>query len=54
MTDARAVLQRAAELAADYVETLGDRPVFPAARGDSAVGRDGLRYHSDWQGNGLT
>src|SRR5215468_10418059 len=31
MTDARAVLQRAAELAADYVETLGDRPVFPDA-----------------------
>jgi glutamate/tyrosine decarboxylase-like PLP-dependent enzyme len=29
MTDARAVLQRAAELAADYVETLGNRPVFP-------------------------
>src|SRR5262249_51272549 len=31
MPDARAVLQRAAELAADYVETLGDRPVFPDA-----------------------
>src|SRR5262245_65641624 len=31
MTDARAVLQRAAELAADYVETLDDRPVFPDA-----------------------
>jgi glutamate/tyrosine decarboxylase-like PLP-dependent enzyme len=29
VTDARAVLQRAAELAADYVETLGERPVFP-------------------------
>ena len=29
MTDARAVLLRAAELAADYVETLGERPVFP-------------------------
>jgi glutamate/tyrosine decarboxylase-like PLP-dependent enzyme len=31
VTDARAVLQRAAELAADYVETLGERPVFPDA-----------------------
>jgi glutamate/tyrosine decarboxylase-like PLP-dependent enzyme len=29
VTDARAVLLRAAELAADYVETLGERPVFP-------------------------
>jgi len=31
VTDARAVLQRAAELAADYVETLGERPMFPDA-----------------------
>jgi glutamate/tyrosine decarboxylase-like PLP-dependent enzyme len=29
MSDAREVLRRAAELAADYVDTLGDRPVFP-------------------------
>jgi glutamate/tyrosine decarboxylase-like PLP-dependent enzyme len=30
MTDARELLRRTAELAADYVESLGERPVFPA------------------------
>ena len=29
MTDARDLLRRTAELAADYVESLGERPVFP-------------------------
>ena len=29
MTDARELLRRTAELAADYVESLGERPVFP-------------------------
>ena len=29
MSDARDLLRRTAELAADYVESLGDRPVFP-------------------------
>ena len=29
MTDSRELLRRTAELAADYVESLGERPVFP-------------------------
>ena len=29
MSEARDLLRRTAELAADYVETLGERPVFP-------------------------
>src|SRR5215210_9283609 len=29
MTEIRQILQRTAELAADYVESLGERPVFP-------------------------
>jgi len=29
VTDARELLRRTAELAADYVESLGERPVFP-------------------------
>ncbi len=29
MSDARDLLRRTAEIAADYVESLGERPVFP-------------------------
>jgi len=29
MTDARELLRRTAELAANYLDTLGERPVFP-------------------------
>ena len=29
MTDVRAVLQRTADLAADYLDSLEERPVFP-------------------------
>ena len=34
MTDTRALLQRTAELAADYLDSLEDRPVFPQASPD--------------------
>ena len=31
MSDERDLLRRTAELAADYLDTLGERPVFPRA-----------------------
>jgi glutamate/tyrosine decarboxylase-like PLP-dependent enzyme len=34
MTDTRALLQRTAELAADFLDSLDDRPVFPQASAD--------------------
>jgi len=34
MTDARELLRRTAELAADYLDTLGERPVFPQVSPD--------------------
>ncbi|HEU5278362.1 MAG TPA: pyridoxal-dependent decarboxylase [Gaiellaceae bacterium] len=34
MTDTRALLQRTAELAADFLESIDDRPVFPTASAD--------------------
>ncbi|HEY8776347.1 MAG TPA: hypothetical protein VIM33_07695 [Gaiellaceae bacterium] len=31
MTDVRALLQRTADLASDFLESLDDRPIFPTA-----------------------
>jgi glutamate/tyrosine decarboxylase-like PLP-dependent enzyme len=41
MTDTRALLRRTAELAADFLDSLDDRPVFPQASPDEL--RDALR-----------
>jgi hypothetical protein len=39
MTDVRALLQRTADLAADFLDSLEDRPVFPQASVDDLRAR---------------
>ena len=43
MSDARDLLRRTAEIAADYVESLGERPVFPRVTPSSSATRSAGR-----------